>query len=92
MIPANWSQKKKWEEAPTACFSNPLQVGVVVSKTHRTTFPPIPSLKLTVQVLKNDGWKILSFWGPAYFQGLFALSFRDGLSMEVEDGFPPQDI
>ena len=28
--------------------------------------------------LKMDGWKtILSFWGPAYFSGAFAVSLRD---------------
>ena len=36
----------------------------------------LPSLKLTVTVRtpKMDGWKtIVSFWGPAYFQGLLLL-------------------
>ena len=29
--------------------------------------------------LKSDGWNtILSFWGPAYFQGLFLFVFREG--------------
>ena len=34
----------------------------------------IPSQKLTARPLKLDGWKmILSFWGPAQFQGLLLL-------------------
>ncbi len=34
----------------------------------------VPSLKLRFSPLKMDGWKmILSFWGPAYFQGLWLL-------------------
>ena len=33
--------------------------------------PHLPSLKLTASLhLKMDGWnRIVSFWGPAYFQG-----------------------
>ena len=34
----------------------------------------IPSLKLTFSHLKMDGWNaIVSFWGPAYFQGRLLL-------------------
>ena len=38
----------------------------------------VPSLKLTAfSPLQMDGWKtILSYWGPAYFQGR-AVSFRE---------------
>ena len=41
--------------------------------------PVLPSLKLTASLpLKMDGWNIcVSFWGPAYFQGRFAVSFRE---------------
>ena len=40
----------------------------------------VASLKLTASLhLKNDAWKTsLSFWGPAYFQGLCHVSFREG--------------
>ena len=32
--------------------------------------------------LKMDGWnRIVSFWGPAYFQVRFAVSFREGIFM-----------
>ena len=40
------------------------------------TSPPneLPLLKLTFSHLKMDGWNtIVSFWGPAYFQGLLLL-------------------
>ena len=38
----------------------------------------IPSLKLTFSHLKMDGWHtIVSFWGPAYFQGRKTVSFRE---------------
>ena len=31
----------------------------------------VPSVKLTVRPLQNDGWNtIVFFWGPAYFHGL----------------------
>ena len=34
--------------------------------------------------LKTDGWKmILSFWGPAYFQGRLLLNFGGVLSQEA---------
>ena len=37
----------------------------------------VPPLKLTFSHLKMDGWNtIVSFWGPAYFQGR-TVSFRD---------------
>ncbi len=38
----------------------------------------IPSLKLTARTWKMDGWNtIVSFWGPAYFQGR-TVNFREG--------------
>ena len=43
------------------------------------TSPGLPSLQLTASLpLKIDGWKMKFPFGEAYFQGAFAVSFREG--------------
>ena len=56
------------ESVMSAKFSEKMPPQVTLPETNSS--PP-----------KMDGWNtILSFWGPAYFQGRFAVSFREGSS------------
>ena len=60
-----------------ACEVLRVECGIISKPFCQGWYPPF--LETNSSHLKMDGWKpSLSYWGPAYFSGAFAVSFREG--------------